>query len=563
MANEEVLREFLVSLGFAVDQTGMKKFTGSLGSVGKEALFVGKAVTGVALAAEAMVTAFSSQMEKLYYASRRTGASVENIQALSYGARQVGISSEASQSALENLSGALRLNPGMVGLLANLGVKTEGVDRTRVLIDLVQKLSSMPHFVGAKFASMFGLDEPTFLALKNGLPELIKAEEQRIAMNRNAGISSDDAAAASREYMNALRELRAQIEVVGQDLAIKLLPYFRKAIPLVKEFISLVTNFRLPAADVSKFSSQMGEMLDRLHKLKDMFSGVGGPGLLSKFFGDIGDSVLHLSHALLGLTNSLLAFLSGDFKGAGKDLKDMFSELQKGNPISVVANLVGGAFNPTGEGFHMGHKWAPLGHIGPRGDPMAGMPGHDRTNDQAETGGNAIYSSPEGATTSAKLFARDEAEWELPPGILDKIWAAESGRGQHMLSSAGAQGHFQFMPETAKQYGVVDPNNLSQSAEGAAHMMHDLLVHFHGDLQKAVAAYNWGAGNVDKYGLGAAPSETRNYVAKIAGGAPTINQQTTINVTGSNSPDSTAKAIASEQKIINADIVRNMKGVIQ
>jgi hypothetical protein len=112
------------------------------------------------------------------------------------------------------------------------------------------------------------------------------------------------------------------------------------------------------------------------------------------------------------------------------------------------------------------------------------------------------------------LFAQLEQKNGLPSGLLDAVWSAESGRGQNMQSPAGAQGHFQFMPATAEQYGVSDPNNLQQSAAGAARMLSDMMQKT-GSVPGALAAYNWGIGNLERKGMDAAPAETRNYIQKV------------------------------------------------
>lgn len=111
-----------------------------------------------------------------------------------------------------------------------------------------------------------------------------------------------------------------------------------------------------------------------------------------------------------------------------------------------------------------------------------------------------------------------EQKYQLPGGLLDKVWKQESSRGAALLSPKGAKGHFGFMDPTAKQYGLTDPNNFSQSADAAARMYRDLLKANGGDLDKALAAYNWGQGNLDKKGLAQAPAETRNYIQSIEGG---------------------------------------------
>lgn len=118
---------------------------------------------------------------------------------------------------------------------------------------------------------------------------------------------------------------------------------------------------------------------------------------------------------------------------------------------------------------------------------------------------------------AAPLFASLEEKYRLPTGLLDSVWNAESSRGRNMVSPAGAQGHFQFMPATAAEVGVKDPNDLNDSASGAARYLRTLLDQT-GELPKALAAYNWGIGNVQRKGLEQAPAETRNYIEKVTSG---------------------------------------------
>jgi hypothetical protein len=112
----------------------------------------------------------------------------------------------------------------------------------------------------------------------------------------------------------------------------------------------------------------------------------------------------------------------------------------------------------------------------------------------------------------------------LPPGLLGKIEKAESAGGNPAFehSNAGAEGPFQFMPGTAKEYGVQNSYDLVQSAQGAAKYLAALGSEFHGNWAKAVAGYNAGGGAVEtavkKYGqdwLAYMPHETQNYVAEV------------------------------------------------
>jgi hypothetical protein len=76
--------------------------------------------------------------------------------------------------------------------------------------------------------------------------------------------------------------------------------------------------------------------------------------------------------------------------------------------------------------------------------------------------------------TPAELFASLEEKYKLPAGFLNRTWQIESGSGRNMLNqNSGAAGHFQFIPRTARQYGLRDPNSLPESAEAAARLAVD------------------------------------------------------------------------------------------
>ena len=144
------------------------------------------------------------------------------------------------------------------------------------------------------------------------------------------------------------------------------------------------------------------------------------------------------------------------------------------------------------------------------------------------------------------FFAELERRNNLPRGLLDSVWAKESGRSmggvpapapfmpdsdwpsqsiEHppIVSHKGAIGPFQFMPNTARQYGLKDPNNFEASATAAAAYLGDLLRITGGSLPMALASYNWGQGNLNKYGLDRAPRETRRYVADITDALSQLN----------------------------------------
>lgn len=237
-----VLKEFLIRLGFNVDPAGVKNFISATGRVTKVALATGTAVTGAAAAMEAYVQVFAAGMEKLYYSSKRAKDSVENIEALEYGTRQIGISADTARESLEAMAAAMRVNPGMRALLNNIvGHDTSAQGTTRSMVEMVQALNARyPHFVGARMAGMFGMDEKTFFMMSREAPKLLAAEEKYHQMAKRAGVDTEKAAAASVEYMNALRGIWAQVTLLGQALAIALLPKMQEFVgwlgPVIEKF---------------------------------------------------------------------------------------------------------------------------------------------------------------------------------------------------------------------------------------------------------------------------------------------------------------------------------------
>lgn len=127
------------------------------------------------------------------------------------------------------------------------------------------------------------------------------------------------------------------------------------------------------------------------------------------------------------------------------------------------------------------------------------------------------------ANADSRLSAVSQ-KYGIPQHMLYSVWAQESRKGNMKKSSAaGAKGHFQFMPGTAKAYGISGREwDFDASSDAAARYFQWLLKHYNGDHNKALAAYNWGNGNLDKaikrYGndwLSHAPKETQGYVNSI------------------------------------------------
>ncbi len=162
------------------------------------------------------------------------------------------------------------------------------------------------------------------------------------------------------------------------------------------------------------------------------------------------------------------------------------------------------------------------------------------------------------------MFNKLESLYQLPAGLLKSVAITESGGNQFAISGAGAKGLFQFMDGTARDMGlrgndVFDPE---KSAQAAAKYLSQLLRQNGGDLSKALASYNWGIGNVKRYGMGLMPQETRNYIPKVMSNMPTsapvIQQETNINIHGVSDPREAARLTVDRQKGVNSQLTQQL-----
>lgn len=137
-------------------------------------------------------------------------------------------------------------------------------------------------------------------------------------------------------------------------------------------------------------------------------------------------------------------------------------------------------------------------------------------NTKTSASGFSGYMNQASSTNSLdQIFDQAATTYNVPKDLLKAVAKAESNFNAKAVSSCGAMGIMQLMPATASALGVTNAYDPKQNIMGGAKYLSQLLDKYKGNVSYAVAAYNAGGGNVDKYG-GIPPfEETRNYVAKV------------------------------------------------
>lgn len=195
-----------------------------------------------------------------------------------------------------------------------------------------------------------------------------------------------------------------------------------------------------------------------------------------------------ISSAFLGLILGLCAWII---------LNKINPDLVKMNPISQISGGSGGTGGTGGAG---GTGSSPSG--------------------QTPIPSSYTSNAPADIQQKAKEYA---AKNNVPESIAMGMLSKESGGVNGLTSSAGASGLLQLMPGTARGLGVTDVMNVDQNLD-AGYRYADQMYNKYGDWGQALAAYNWGPGNMDAYlktGYGlkgqSMPNETINYVNGIMG----------------------------------------------
>ncbi|HGK3983280.1 TPA: lytic transglycosylase domain-containing protein [Klebsiella pneumoniae] len=515
------------------------------------------ALTGVTVTAGGLMSLVkntTSGLMDLSIQSKALGLSARELDGWSKSAEAAGSSAEKISASLQGFQGAIQgarvgdYSSSIFGGLAQLNALTgqnfdvwgqDASSLAKTSLDALRKISdpNLRRQVGLSL----GFDDATLQRNQEGkfLPDVDR-------LTKSSGIT-DASTKGAKEFTAAWAELGQNLDTVKNQIYVGLIPTIRDLNGLLIEWSSgnaksssFFKELKRDINDITGIDLGSWTLSGDLRNLKDNFS-------------MLGKVLNHLGNALNELNN-------GNFSKAADEFKKAWYGTEDGKPSGndalpgVTSNSQSIYENSTYKKYNdLLNKYLPewLG-----GTPSDGKKDQDEKSywDTTKTLLSKIADAivtPAGASSlepsiggyqpnvplnaqAARLGAKGKAflqamagefgslegKYGLPAGLLSSVAATESGGDPFAESKAGAKGLFQFMPGTAKDMGlkgrdVYDPH---KSAEAAAKYLRWLMDATGGDLEKTLASYNWGLGNVQKKGMDNLPSETRNYVPKVMAG---------------------------------------------
>jgi hypothetical protein len=214
------IKEYLVALGFKVDEPGARLFHNAIEQATKGTKTLGETAIGTATAIEFAVTKIARQFTDLYYAAQRTGASVAELQSYSFAMKQIGIDSGSASNAIEGFAQSIRTNPGLKGLLAGMGINPS--DSATALPALVEKLKKRygdnGYFIAQQIGSLYNIPEDVFFHYWKNSDEFSAAQRDFAARQKAAGIDATDLANKSVLFSRDLNRFESDIDILGERI---------------------------------------------------------------------------------------------------------------------------------------------------------------------------------------------------------------------------------------------------------------------------------------------------------------------------------------------------------
>ena len=249
MTDTATIKEFLVALGFKVDESSFKKFSGGIDGATKSVAGLGLGIGAAAVATETFVTRMAASLDKIYFTSKRVGSSAGEIDDFTLAIQKMGGTAEGAHSAIESIARFRRTTPGADNILKQYGVDAKDLGNgTKAAVELaagLRALNDVP-FAYKVNDELFHFDEKTLLAMLN--PDFHVGHDVADAY-KALGLNQADALKGAHDFEVQLHTMMADFGAFGTWIESQLvgpLGSFNKSvldsIKSVESLISIAQN---------------------------------------------------------------------------------------------------------------------------------------------------------------------------------------------------------------------------------------------------------------------------------------------------------------------------------
>jgi len=368
------LRDYLVTLGFKVDEKSLTKFTNSVNATAKSVTKLAAVIGGTTLAIGAGITAFAANLEDFYFAAKKSGASVTNLKALEEAAQNFGVASGEATDTVKALARFLREKDPTGGFLKGMGADSRDandrmLDTVATLMNLGKVVRGMSYKEGqAYFQDLIGGSEDMYRAVREG--GFIKELQKQKGIIGAAGF--DKASKDAHKFMKDLRLIQTYLEVFAAQVQKAIVERMGISLKQVGEWlkkngpemairiVDLIEIFWKFAKVVGNAVLWVVEKLMALDKATDgvstkaiilvaAFTALGGPAIIAAL-GGLAAAITTLSPLMALLVGwNIGTWINTNFSDANKDRIGWFvyKMVQLADALVAITNTtLDGLFGP-------------------------------------------------------------------------------------------------------------------------------------------------------------------------------------------------------------------------
>lgn len=235
------IEEFLVSLGYAVRESEVNAFEGTIKKAEALVLKLGAALNSFERKAAALFVDATDGLDRLNFAAQRAGSSVDELRALTYAMQQLGMSGRGAEALVGGFAQRLRQFPAMASLLQGIGVQAsvngQARDQALVMRDAVKALNKIEYPLAARYAEVLGIPEEDYNVLRQNGDKIDRLADEQKALFDRYGVHGDQSGESSTLLRIGWRQTLMTLDALFTKIALGVGPAITPMVERLKAWL--------------------------------------------------------------------------------------------------------------------------------------------------------------------------------------------------------------------------------------------------------------------------------------------------------------------------------------